>query len=98
MKREAIPLKLHHFIPLVEKWGIEDDGYRDEAVEKASNADLEILVQSITTENADELDKWFTDPLMLSKPSEEYIKYSVFFMAYEYAKAVLKSRKETDNH
>lgn len=97
MKREAIPFEFHHLIPLVEKWGIEDDGYRDEAVEKASNAELETLVQSITTESADELDKRFTDPLMLSKPSAEYMKYSVFFMAYEYAKAVLKSRKERRN-
>lgn len=87
-----IPIKLHPLIPLVKKWGIEDDGYRDEAIEKANGSELKELVSSINTENAKELDKWFCDPDMLSKPTNEYIKYSVFFMAYEYAKAVLKSR------
>jgi hypothetical protein len=92
MRKEIIPFKLHHLLPLVEKWGIEDDGYRDEAVEKANSQELSDLISSITPEIADELDKWFCDPEMLSKPSYEYIKFSVFFMAFEYAKAIMRSR------
>jgi len=34
MNQKQIPERLHHLIPLVKKWGIEDDGYRDQAVEK----------------------------------------------------------------
>lgn len=94
MNKDLIPSGLHYLIHLVERWGIEDDGYRDEAIEKASTSDLQELVNSINDENADELDKWFCNSKMLSNPNEEYIKYSVFFMAYEYAKAVLKSRME----
>lgn len=92
MRKENIPNRLHYLIPFVEKWGIEDDGYRDEAIEKSNSEELDELVSLFTSEIADELDKWFCDPNMLVKPSSEYVKYSVFFMAYEYAKATLKSR------
>ena len=94
MNNEEIPDKLHHLIPLVEKWGISDDGYRDEAVEKATDLELEVLVEGITKEDAKELNRWFTDPRALSMLTDEYINYSAFFMAYEYAKVVLKSRME----
>jgi hypothetical protein len=73
----------------VEKWGIGDDGYRDEAIANASIWELEKLINSISDEDADELNEWFCDPKMFSNPTDEYILYSVFFMAYEYAKAII---------
>lgn len=92
MDIKLIPQKLQHLIPSVEKWGIEDDGYRDEAVFNAKKNDLEDLVNSISEEDAIVLDEWFSNPSELNNPSYEYIKFSVFFMAFEYAKSILKNR------
>ncbi len=93
MNVEKIPLKLRHLLPVVEKWGIEDDGYRDELVEKADRNELKLLTESLKTEDANELDTWFTNSAMVNNPSEEYLKFSAFFMAYEYAKAELTFRQ-----
>jgi hypothetical protein len=92
MDIKLIPQKLQHLIPLVEKWGIEDDGYRDEAVYNAEINELEYLVNSISEEDAIVLDAWFCNPLEIKNPSFEYIKFSVFFMAFEYAQSILKNR------
>jgi hypothetical protein len=92
MDIKLIPQKLQHLIPLVEKWGIEDDGFRDEAVYNAQKSELEDLTNSISEEDALILDAWFCNPSDLKEPSYEYIKFSVFFMAYEYAKSILKNR------
>jgi hypothetical protein len=92
MDFEIVPQTLQHLIPFVEKWGIEDDGYRDEAVCNAEKNELEDLVNSISEEDAIVLDEWFCNPTDLNKPSNEYIKFSVFFMAFEYAKSILKNR------
>lgn len=93
MDKNKIPASIQHLIPHVEKWGITDDPSRDEAIENASNEELTLLVNSITDDDADALDIWFCDPEQTEEPSDEYIKLSVFFMAYEYAKRILKDRK-----
>lgn len=36
------------------------------------------------------LDKWFCDTPQTADPAGEYIRFSCFFMAYEYAKAILQ--------
>jgi len=93
LNNKLIPESLHQLIPLVEKWGIEDDGYRDELVENSTIEELEKLVNSISEEEADILNEWFCDPESLNDPSTEYIKFSVFFMAFEYANQILKNNK-----
>ena len=92
MNSKSIPQKLQHLIPIVEKWGIEDDGYRDEAVFNASKSELEDLVNSISEEDVLHLNSWFCNPKELKELSYEYIRFSVFFMAFEYAKAIVKNR------
>lgn len=92
MDIKLIPDKLHHLISLVEIWGTEDDSCRDEAVYNANKSELEIIVNSISEEDAVVLDAWFCNPTELKEPSHEYIKFSVFFMAFEYAKSLLKNR------
>lgn len=91
MNIKLIPDKLQHLIPLVEKWGIEDDGYRDEALFTAEKHELESLVNSISDEDVLILDTWFCDPVELKNPSLEYLKFSAFFMSFEYAKSLLKN-------
>lgn len=92
MNRENIPSCLHDLINLATKWGIEDDGYRDELVFNSSNSDLTELVNSIGDDEANALNDWFCEPELQKKPTDEYIKFSVFFMAFEYAKSILESR------
>ncbi|HEY8935586.1 MAG TPA: hypothetical protein VIM75_04840 [Ohtaekwangia sp.] len=92
MNKDNIPKQLHHLIDLVNRWGISDDGYRDEQIERASTAELEKLVSSIDKENLKDLNDWLTDESQMMKSTDEYINYTCFYMAYEYAEAVLKSR------
>ena len=92
MDKKLIPKKLHFLIPLVERWGIEDDGYRDEAIFNATKNELKKIVNSIKDEEANELDSWFCSPDQLEFPTSEYIKFSVYFMAYEYAKSLFRNR------
>lgn len=93
MNRDNIPQKLQHLIDLVNKWGINDDGYRDEQIERASTAELEKLMTSIDEETLKYLNDWLTDEIQMTKSTDEYINYTCFYMAYEYADAVLKSRR-----
>lgn len=93
MKTNFIPDKLHHLIPLVEKWGIEDDGYRDEAIQNAQKNELECIVNSISDDDAIELNTWLCNPLELNNPSIEYIKYTCYLMAFDYAKLLLKNNE-----
>jgi hypothetical protein len=93
MNKDLIPQSVHHLIPLVEEWGIGDDGYRDEKIEHATTEELEHLVNSFTDKDADHLNEWLIDPQLLKSPTQEYLDFSAFFMAYEYANAVLKSRR-----
>jgi hypothetical protein len=93
MNKKKIPKKLYHLIPLVEKWGIGDDGYRDELVYESSYKDIEILINSLVDEDFEVLNKWFCDPKLVSEPNEEYLKFSAFFMAYEFAKSRFRDGK-----
>jgi hypothetical protein len=92
MNNDLIPEKLQHLIPFVKKWGIEDDGYRDKMIYDASNEELKKLVDSFSDEDADNLNIWLTNPQLIKLPTLEYLKFSAFFMAYEYAESVLKNR------
>lgn len=92
MDKKQIPAELHHLIPLVEKWGIEDDGFRDNQIYNASKNELRELVESFGSKDADNLNRWLVDREEIKKCTPEYLKYSAFFMAYEYAEALLESR------
>ncbi len=92
MDKNNIPEPLHHLIPLVEKWGIEDDGYRDHQVFNSSIDKLLTLANSIADEIAATLNEWFCNPILVKTPNEEYLKFSVFLMAYEYAKSIIENK------
>ncbi len=88
-----MPEKLKHLIPVVEKWGINDDGFRDEYINGSSTLELSNLINSVNEEDMVNLNKWLSDELEVQKSTDEYINYTCFVMAVEYAQAVLKSRK-----
>lgn len=94
MNLEAIPKNLHHLVPIVEKWGISDDGYREDLVSNAPKSQLNELVASFSDKDAYNLDEWLIDPLEMKKVSEEYEKFSSFYKAFEFAVYVLELKDE----
>lgn len=93
MNTSLIPEQLHHLIPWVEKYGLEDDGYRDDLIYHSSTDDLIKMTEQFSEQDAEILNSWLTDSELLKKPNTEYLMFSAFFMAYEYAMALLQSRK-----
>jgi hypothetical protein len=59
----------------------------------SSKDELEELVNSIGDEEANMFNDWFCKPEMLKNSTNEYLKFSVFFMAFEYAKSILERRR-----
>lgn len=92
MNSENIPKELHHLSELVEEWGINDDGYRDEQIEDSSTEKLLSFVESIEEEDLIQINTYLSNEKEIAESSDEYINYTCFLMAYEYSKAVLKSR------
>jgi hypothetical protein len=92
MDTNNIPKQLHHLIYLVNEWGINDDCYRDEHIEQSTTSKLIDFVDSIEEKDLMILNTYLSDEKEMSKSSDEYINYTCFLMAYEYSKAVLKSR------
>lgn len=90
MIKENIPAKLHKLIPLVEKWGIEDDGFRDELIYSSSREDLKSLTDTITDDILEILNDWLADENEIEKSTDEYIKFTCFYMAYEYASSIIQ--------
>lgn len=94
MKKANIPQPLHYLIPLVTKWSISDDSERDMKISNAPEEELIELINCISNEGSDELTNWLTGDQSTFPPfSEEYIAYTCFLMAYDYAKEELKSRR-----
>jgi hypothetical protein len=57
-----IPQPFRPLIPFAEKWGITDDGYLDNAIEKASLEGLRELVITVSEFDADGFDEWLGNP------------------------------------
>jgi hypothetical protein len=92
MNLNNIPNGLHHLVKLVEEWGVNDDGYRDEYIEKSQSNELISFINSITEQDLELMNEWLSDEKEIAKSSDEYINYTCFQMAYDYSKSVLKSR------
>jgi hypothetical protein len=86
-----IPAELHHLFPLISKWGIGDDGERDSLVYGSSISELEELVESLSGNDADMLNDWLAGPEAAGPEfTAEYLALSSYFMACEYARAILR--------
>jgi hypothetical protein len=87
-----VPESLWSMIPLAERWGDPDDGYRESAVQEATTADLEELVGAVVAAPED-FDTWLVGEESYSPtPSDEYLAFSALMMAYELAKTLLARR------
>ena len=92
MKIELIPIDLQYLIKYVEKWGLGDDGYRDEQIINASDNELLEIIETLPTEKMERLNEWLEMNAINDKlnMTEEYINYTCYLMAFEYAKVILK--------
>lgn len=92
MELKNIPISLRHLVDLVCEWGINDDGYRDEKIEESSSIELRQFIDCVDEKIIAEMNFWLSDEAEIKKSSNEYIDYTCFLMAFEYAQAVLNSR------
>jgi hypothetical protein len=99
MKTELIPNELHYLINLVERWGLSDDGYRDEQILNASSNELLEIIGSLPNNKLEILNNWLEASASNTKLSmtDEYINYTCYLMAFEYALEILKKRTPMPN-
>lgn len=92
MDLNKIPQELHSLLPMVKKWGIPDDGERDSRIYHAPVGELKELVNSLKHEDDIILDEWLCDDDASKNPTEEYVVYTCYLMAYQYARQILKDK------
>jgi hypothetical protein len=91
---QNVPEGFGSLIPFVEKWGISDNGYLDEAIEQASLEELKELVNAISQFNVEGFDQWLGNP-GTENYTKEWVAFVSLINAYDLAKMRLKS--ENDN-
>lgn len=88
-----VPSELRSLLPWAERWGIGDDGYREEAIESATTDDLAALARCLDDVPDETITNWLTGPDSRAKPlSAEYLAITCLTMAVHSAKASLKRR------
>ncbi len=76
-----VPAEFHQLIPLAEKYGISDDGYRLEMLAALDGSERSELAEFLSDYD-DALDSWLAGPEAESpEPSAEYIAFSCLRMA-----------------
>ena len=92
-----IPEPFHPLIPYAEKWGISDDGYRDEAVYGASVQELRELIKAVTEFEAEGFDGWLGSP-GVNNYTRDWIAFVCLIDTCDLAKLRLQSEDvETGN-
>jgi hypothetical protein len=88
-----VPEPVRPLIPLAERWGIGDDGYRDEAVEAASPTELDELLDALAGPAGDAMYDWLAGPAAEATVTEEYVAFSAMAMAGDLARVIQKRRR-----
>ena len=82
---------------MAEKWGIGDDGDREDAVDRASRDELDELIGCLDDIDDKLLDEWLTGAeSQRQPPSREYIAITCLTMARESGKAKRGLYKKDD--
>lgn len=90
LKPDNVPKPLIQLLPIAEKWGIEDDFEREEALASASKEELESIVHSIDSVSDEDLYDWLAgDSANDDNPSQEYIALTCLTMSIDSAKIKL---------
>ncbi|MDQ8203970.1 hypothetical protein [Pelagicoccus sp. SDUM812003] len=81
LNESKVPEGLRSLIPFAEEFGVSDDGYRFEKIEKTPKDRLALL-RELCIQKDDELDEWLAGPEANGPTfSEEYIAFSSMRMA-----------------
>ena len=73
---------------MVKKWGLPDDGYRDELLFNATKDELEEIIKSLPDDKLELLNRWlvgFADDKIISM-TNEYVNFTCYLMAYDMAR------------
>lgn len=92
MRIENIPTELRHLIDQAKKWGIGDDGYRDEQIELATTEELKSLISIFDEKTLMCFNDWLSDEDEAKNSTDEYVLFTCFLMAFEYAEAIYNDR------
>jgi hypothetical protein len=90
---DAVPEQVRVLIPWAERWGIGDDGYRDEAVENATSGELADLLDALAGPAGDAMYDWLAGPAADAPVTDEYAAFSALAMAADLANVVQKQRR-----
>ena len=81
LKKEFVPLQLHHLMPYAERYGVADDAERQRVLRASSAKELAALKKLIQACD-DELDLWLAgDEATGGYFSDEYVAFSAMRMA-----------------
>jgi hypothetical protein len=96
----AVPPGIGHVFALTRRWCIGDDGFRDSAVHRATDAELEELL-GIVNPIFDEVQAWLVEPETLARfdagtnrSKQEYLALTELILAVIYAEVTLRNRRE----
>ena len=93
LNHENIPQAVSTLLPIVLRWGINDDYTREKEINSASTEDLLNLVKSLESIDYNILYEWLEGPESFkSSPSIEYVAFTNYTMAIDSAKIKLKKR------
>jgi hypothetical protein len=95
LRADRVPAPLRGLLGLARRWGINDDGYRWEAVERASPPQLRALVAAIDAID-DPAWEWLVGPEADRQPPlPEYLAVTCLFMACDQARLGLADDQPT---
>jgi len=80
-----VPAELRTLIPLAERYGVSDDGYRTDMLATLDQTEREQLIRAVQ-ERDDALDVWLAGPeAAVVAPTNEYVAFSALRMAADEA-------------
>jgi hypothetical protein len=82
----GVPEPVRPLIPYAQRWGIGDDGYRDQAVRSASPTDLAELLDVLASAAGDEVYDWLAGSAADEPITNEYTAFTAMTMAADLAR------------
>jgi hypothetical protein len=80
-----VPEPFRSLLPVARRWGIGDDGYRWDAIEAASAADLSVITEAVDR-GGDALYDWLAGSEAVGTPTNEYVALTCLTVAYDEAR------------
>jgi hypothetical protein len=96
LEPHKVPVELREFLPMAEKWGIDDDGDLANALRQASDDELKELSVTVDKMFSEALTQWLLSPgPMAENPdliTKEYVAFTCLITAGELADLILERR------